>query len=388
MDRKRSRKFRWIRIFLWGLLLSAFLGQPVFSQSWEESFYEEQWGKSGAGEFIESLPPEAVDPLTQRGLSPKDGASLSAEGANSIWQHAGDALLENMREPFQVFLQVAGVLLLCGIPLALQPGGKKLHTPEAMEFLGALCGMLLFLAPVSLLIQNICETIRQGTGILLGGIPVLCGILTASGHTVAGSTFSVVTAAAGNVVTLLTTSFLVPVLHVFLAISSISNLYPRMRLQVLCASLLKALRWTLVFTVSLYSALLSMQSALSSSADAVTLKAARLSVSSFVPVVGGAVSDAFSVVQASMGVLRSGIGSFAILALLILFLPGFFSCTLWVASGCLLEGLCGMLEMNRMKGFFHSCRDVLQTLLAFQASFCMIAVTSFALVLSSGGTGA
>ncbi|MFR7477987.1 MAG: stage III sporulation protein AE [Acutalibacteraceae bacterium] len=257
--------------------------------------------------------------------------------------------------------------------------------PETMELTGTLASMMLFLTPVSGLIESACEGIRQGTGILLGGVPVLCGILTASGHTFSGSTLSILTVAAGNVGSLLASAFLVPVLQAFLALSSISCLYPKLRLQAFCSALLKAVRWTLVFVVSIYSALLSMQGSLASSADAASLKAVRLSVSSFVPVVGSAVSDAISAVQASLGLLRGGLGSFAILTLL--YLCRMIAGGLWIFASCLLGGACELFSLSQVKPFFTSCRDVLQTLLAFQISFCVVAVTSFALLLSTGGTG-
>ncbi len=382
---KWGRKGRLVLLFI---LLVVFLGEacPVFAGDWQDSLYQEQWDQSGAQEFLDSLPREATDPLYENGLTPENWDTLAQEGGEEIWQLLLDSFLDQFRSPLRSALQIVGVLILCSLVGAIQSQGKHLPLPETMELTGTLASMMLFLTPVSGLIVSACEGIRQGTGILLGGAPVLCGILTASGHTFSGSTLSIFTVAAGNVGSLLASAFLVPVLQAFLALSSVSCLYPKLRLQAFCSALLKAVRWTLVFVVSIYSALLSMQGTLASSADAASLKAVRLSVSSFVPVVGSAVSDAMSAVQASMGLLRGGLGSFAILTLLVLFVPGMIAGGLWILASCLLGGACELFSLSQVKPFFTSCRDVLQTLLAFQISFCVIAVTSFALLLSTGGT--
>ena len=383
---KRKRKGRLVgMILLWFVLLGGTC--QVFADDWQDSLYQEQWEQSGAQEFLDSLPKDATDPLYDDGLTPENWDTLAQESGEKIWQLLLDSFLDQFRSPLGAALQILGVLILCSLVGAVQIQGKKLPLPETMELTGTLASMMLFLTPVSGLIESACEGIRQGTGILLGGVPVLCGILTASGHTFSGSTLSILTVAAGNVGSLLASAFLVPVLQAFLALSSISCLYPKLRLQAFCSALLKAVRWTLVFVVSIYSALLSMQGSLASSADAASLKAMRLSVSSFVPVVGSAVSDAISAVQASLGLLRGGLGSFAILTLLVLFVPGMIAGGLWIFASCLLGGACELFSLSQVKPFFTSCRDVLQTLLAFQISFCVVAVTSFALLLSTGGTG-
>ena len=304
---KRKRKGRLVgMILLWFVLLGGTC--QVFADDWQDSLYQEQWEQSGAQEFLDSLPKDATDPLYDDGLTPENWDTLAQESGEKIWQLLLDSFLDQFRFPLGAALQILGVLILCSLVGAVQIQRKKLPLPETMELTGTLASMMLFLTPVSGLIESACEGIRQGTGILLGGAPVLCGILTASGHTFSGSTLSILTVAAGNVGSLLASAFLVPVLQAFLALSSISCLYPKLRLQAFCSALLKAVRWTLVFVVSIYSALLSMQGSLASSADAASLKAVRLSVSSFVPVVGSAVSDAISAVQASLGLLRGGLG--------------------------------------------------------------------------------
>ena len=68
-------------------------------------------------------------------------------------------------------------------------------------------------------------------------------------------------------------------------------------------------------------ALLTMQSALSSSMDAFTLKTSKMLVSSFVPVVGSALSEAISTASGCLKLVKSAVGIYGIGAAVCTFLP-------------------------------------------------------------------
>lgn len=67
-----------------------------------------------------------------------------------------------------------------------------------------------------------------------------------------------------------------------------------------------------------FTAYLAISGAISGSADATTVKAAKLTLSGVVPVVGSMLSDASETLVVSAGVLRNSIGVFGMLAVLAL----------------------------------------------------------------------
>ena len=64
--------------------------------------------------------------------------------------------------------------------------------------------------------------------------------------------------------------------------------------------------------MTIFTGLLSIQSVVGSSADTLTSKTAKYVISNCVPVVGGAVSDAYSTVKGSLSLLKNGIGGVGI----------------------------------------------------------------------------
>lgn len=75
-----------------------------------------------------------------------------------------------------------------------------------------------------------------------------------------------------------------------------------------------------VFTM-VFSFILGLQTVLAKSADSLGLKTARLALGSFVPIVGGTLSEALTTVKEGFGVIRSVAGVGGIVVILLLILP-------------------------------------------------------------------
>lgn len=84
------------------------------------------------------------------------------------------------------------------------------------------------------------------------------------------------------------------------------------------------------FVFTIFTAVLSLKSIFSSSVENVSSRAVRYTMSSFIPVVGGALSEAYRTVHGSVGVLKSGIGVFVIISIITVFIPVIIRLLLWL----------------------------------------------------------
>ena len=66
----------------------------------------------------------------------------------------------------------------------------------------------------------------------------------------------------------------------------------------LCELIAKAVKWILGFCMTLFTGLLTVHSLVTASADSAASRAVKFAVSSFVPVVGGALGEALRTVGA------------------------------------------------------------------------------------------
>ena len=216
-------------------------------------------------------------------------------------------------------------------------------------------------------------------------VPVLIGIYSFSGHIAGAGAYSVTVMTACQLISQLSSRWLAPLLSSFLALSITSGISLRIKLRSLCDMLYRFIKWVLVFTMSLFTAVLSLQSAVSGAADTLANRAVRLTLSSLIPIVGSAVSEAYKTINGSVNVLRSGIGIFAVIAVMVTFIPVILRAALWLlsinASKCVAE----VLGVEGPAELLSSVGSALSLVIALSVCVMTVFIISASVLMNIGG---
>ena len=165
------------------------------------------------------------------------------------------------------------------------------------------------------------------------------------------------------------------------ALGMADSLNPTMRLNGLVNGSRKAVVWILGTVMALFAALLSIRSFVTSAADGLSAKTAKLLSAGLIPVVGSAVSEAYTTVQGSIGLLRSGFGVIGILTIAWLLLPPLITVGLYrilFAAAGLVADLSGSDCLTRL---YRNAEAVLSAVFAILISYGMMMILSTALML-------
>lgn len=167
--------------------------------------------------------------------------------------------------------------------------------------------------------------------------------------------------------------------------SVVSGISQKVNLSGFCELINKVVKWVLTFTMSVFTAILTMQSIITSSADSAGTKATRFAISSFVPLVGGALSEAYQTVRGCMSMLKSGVGVFAILATGTIYIPALTSCVLWLIAINIAIALAGVFDMGQIIKLLKCVTIVINVLIAILLCCMLIFIVSSAIMLMIGG---
>ena len=137
---------------------------------------------------------------------------------------------------------------------------------------------------------------------------------------------------------------------------------------------------TLLLTV--FVGLLSVQGTVAAAADTVTTKTLKFAVSSFVPVVGGALGEAMNTVQGGLGLIRSAVGGFGILAAAAAFLPELLSILMMQLALSAAGAAADVLGVKEAGGLMKSASSVLSLLAGMLMVFGMLFVVSLSLMMA------
>lgn len=138
-----------------------------------------------------------------------------------------------------------------------------------------------------------------------------------------------------------------------------------MKLSSLCDMLYKVCKWTMTFCMSVFVSVLTFQSVILTRADGAGGRALKFAVSSFVPVVGGALGESLASVRGGLKLLKSGSGVFMIFGIAFMFLPVLIRCLLWIFSLNISASIGDILGTDGVCKLLRSASKLFQQLLRF-----------------------
>lgn len=116
-------------------------------------------------------------------------------------------------------------------------------------------------------------------------------------------------------------------------------------------------------------------------------RAIKFSISSFVPVVGGALSEAFNAVKGCLSLLKSTLGGFGILTTVLIAAPPILECVLWSLG----LSLCGMAAelfgLSQISTVLKTAQSVVKTLIGVLAACALFMIIATTIVTKAGGGG-
>lgn len=385
---KREKVLWLFRSLLLMIMLTMVMCLPAGAEGgaaeWDE-LYQEQAEASGAGDLPDNLPEETRQLLDQLGITSIDAEGFSSLEPQGVWKALAELTGQEASGPLRSVGVVLGVVLLC----ALMEGMKQtLRDPSASPVFQVVCVLAAcaaLLVPLSSCVQAVCRA-AESTSVFMGSfVPVYAGILVTAGHAVTAASYQTVVLFAAELITLLATHLLVPLLTVSLALGMAGSLDTGLRLDSLGSAINKGAAWLLGITTTLFVGLLTLQGIVGGAADTLSSRALRFSLSSMVPVVGGSLSEAFSAVKGCLGLLKSTVGGFGMLATALIVLPPLLQCAVWSLGLALCTAAAELFGLGQISALLRSAQAVVKTLIAVLAACSLFMIVATAVVTAAGG---
>ena len=301
---------------------------------------------------------------------PSDTENLSA-GLQEMIRDALNSLRPDLKEAVHISVGVLSAVLLVSIMETVSSSGN--HTAEMT---GIVVIAVLLLGSTGSMIQLAAATVGDISdyGKLL--LPVMTTALAAQGGLTSSGVLYAGTAFFSTILQSALDSILVPGVFLYLA-SCVGNAVTGEQILKRMGDLLKQLLgWTLKILMIIFTTYLSLTHAVSGTTDAAALKAAKVSMSSFIPVVGGILSDASEAVLVSAGLMKNAAGVYGILAVVAVFLHPFLQIGIHYLILKLTGGVASVFGTTRMTAIIDAFGSAMALLLAMTAASCIMVLIS------------
>ncbi|MCD7740904.1 MAG: stage III sporulation protein AE [Ruminococcus sp.] len=244
-----------------------------------------------------------------------DGSSLTDITLKSVISVVWDEFTENLVEPIKVFARLIAVLILTAIAKSFSPDGSDDGVGQTFTIISLLGSMAIIYSIVYEAFDKVCVFLNNLLTFMLSYVPIFASVTAASGgYTVGGGYYTGVLCVC-EIVSFCTQNVIMPFLSLFLALSFTSAINPDMRFSSAAESVKNAVKLVLNALMLVFTGLMTVQSFSSASTDGAAAKAVRFGATSFIPIIGSSVSESYSSVYASIGIIRSSVGSIGIIVI-------------------------------------------------------------------------
>ena len=300
---------------------------------------------------------------------PEETSSLET-GLREIILNAVSGLHPDLQEAARVSLGILAAAVLMSVLDASSYGGKTAVLAGVVAVASAL------LLSTDSLIRLATDTILEigAYGKLL--LPVMTAALAAQGGVTASAALCAGTALFSSVLQTVLTNWMVPGTYLYLALGIGSCATGEELLSRLAGMLKGVLSWSMKILVTVFTTYLSLTGVVSGTTDAAALKAAKVGMSTFVPVVGGALSDASEAVLVSAQLLKNAAGIYGILAVLVIFLHPFLRIGLHYLILKLTGAVCAVFGGREITRTVDAFASAMGLLLGMTACGCVLVLIS------------
>ena len=316
------------RIIVFFILIFCF-SSCAFAANTDE-YYKEQLEASGADELADSLSDETKDYLEKLGFDEIEFEKILDASPKAVFSLIGDLLKGGFAEPLKGMLKAIGAVMMISVCAGFFPDDEK-----SKSVLNLICGGFIIIgifAPAAESVKAAASAIEACAVFEKALIPVLAVIVTASGNPTMALSLKGAAFAAAQFVETLANDFVLPLVGTAGALGVTGSILPTLRLSAVSEIIRKTVTTVLASAAALFSGFLTLKSLISASADGLAVKGVKLAASTFVPVVGGALGEAYSSVLGSLSLLRTTVGIYGIAAVFVIALPVMLDLALWVLA--------------------------------------------------------
>lgn len=334
-------------------------------------------------DITDNLPDGAKDFFKQNDIDPQNEEWYKSLDTVNVFSQVFDMVKNGFRDVGAAFAQMSAVILLYAVINTYSPENSKIG--QSLNYIFSAVIAAGIIANIIVLVKLCSACIKSTAAFMLAAVPVLSGIAVLSGSAVGTATAGSAVLFAAQILVQAAAYVIIPLMSAYLAVSVCSGVSPFLSSCGIAESVKNTAMAIMGFVFTMFLGLLSAQTAVAAAADTMGTKTVKFLVSSFVPVAGPALSEAVTTVTASVGLLKSSVGIYVLIAVCAAALPIIIKLVLWriALNVCALISSC--FSLGKIPVLFKSTDSVLSLLIGLMLFTAALFTISLTVMLKAGG---
>lgn len=348
-----------------------------------EDNYKSQYEASGADGLKYALDDDTRAFLEQNGIDASDCNFINNVSVSGVFSHIAEFLKSGMKRPFKSGALLTAIIL---ITAAISAFGTETEKFAPALYAAALAVTAIISKDILECISASVNSAKGVTTFMLAFIPVFIGIMAISGKAVTAAASGAVLITASDFFAYCLSFLVLPTLGCYLSVTVSSSVSPLLEKSGTAELLKKLSVWAMSLISTVFIGILGLQTAVNSAADTLTMKTAKFIVGTSVPIAGAALSEAAGTVYSSMNLLKSTVGIYGIVAIIIILLPIIIELILWRLILLVNASAGDMFGLSKISGLLRAVDTMLSTLIGILLFIGTLFIISLGVLITAGKT--
>jgi len=324
-------------------------------------------------EFIPPTPPDSA-----LELMPVTTESFGRD----LWKLVLNALTAVQPELYAA----AGVCVsLVAVSMLISLVSHSERSKRAVAVCGAVSASVTLLGSARALIRLAAETVTQISqyGKLL--LPVLTAAMAAQGGATSSAALYAGTAVFDSVLSSVISNVLVPMVYIYLALVIAGSAIKEPVIGKIKGVVKGGTAWLLKTILYIFTGYMGITGVVSGATDKHILKAAKLTISGMVPVVGGILSDASEAVLVGAELMKNAAGIYGLIAITAIWIAPFLKIGIQYLLLKFTAWICSVMDAKPVSDIAEGFSSAMGLLLAMTGSVCVLQLISAVCFLKGVG---
>ena len=335
---------------------------------------------------LSSLSDQAKKLFESNSFQDKLNYVLSGEYADSsknFFEAVVSIFWGNFKEFLPLISIIVSVSILGGMVFSLQPMSQKNYLSNVVHFITYGVILVILGATITKLVSIAKTTLDSVNGIFSNIFPILLTLLSAVGGSVSVGIYQPAIGFLGSVFVNLSTFVLLPMFIFSIVFSIVGNLSNNVKLDKFVDFLQGSFKWCIGLLFTVFLSFVSIQGIMAGSIDGLSIRTAKYAIKSYVPIVGGYVSDGLSIILASSSLIKNAVGGVGLFLLLSIVISPIISIILFVISLKFMAGIIEPIGDKKIANFVSSLSKSMGLLIGLIVSVCFMYFVLTGLIMCS-----
>lgn len=288
-----------------------------------------------------------------------------------------------IKENAKIIFSIIAVSILCSILKNIQSsfGG---NVSEIAFYVCYLFITILIIASYTDIVSLCKDTITKLNDFMNMLIPLVLGLLVANGSIVSVSILQPILLVMTSTINVIVANVILPIIFISTMMNLIGNISENIKVSKIPKLLQKTCLWCLEFILIIFIGILSIEGTLGANVDGVTAKAAKSIVSTVIPVVGKALSDATDSILGATLITRNAVGIVGMIAIISIVLNPLISALIMMITYNVASALIEPIVDSRISKCMSGMGDSIKIVFALMATVCMLFIISTTIMIKLG----